>query len=187
MVTKNYQPQTIDEFEVFIHLPENADKSFEFIGGKVVEVPSNPLSSKIAMLIGILIGAYLLKHDIGHLTGADGGYIVAGERYIPDVAFISYKKIKTLSYREGYVPIAPDLAVEVISPANSESDMTTKISNYLADGTVVWRVRPEEKQISVFIAGKKVQHFGVDDALDGGDILPDFSLPVVDIFPESSD
>lgn len=83
---------TTEMFEAFIQQPQNADKLFELIGGEIFEVPSNPYVSKIASRISGELYIYLKTHDIGHLTGEAGGYMVGGERYAPDVAFISYEK-----------------------------------------------------------------------------------------------
>lgn len=175
---------TVQEFDEFVMRPENADRLFEYIGGKIVEVVSNPYSSKIASRINGYIFVYLSKHDIGHLTGADGGYMVSGERYIPDVAFISYARQPELSTVEGYVPNAPDLAVEVLSRGNTDEELTIKVANYLAAGTVVWMVKPVEKRVVVFAPGSPARTLGINDTLDGGAVLPGFTLAVKAIFPE---
>jgi Uma2 family endonuclease len=173
---------TVDEFAALVNSPENADRVLEYIGGEVVVVPSNPYSSKIATRISGFIFAYLLQNDIGHLTGEAGGYVVAGERYAPDVAFISYAKQQELA-REGYNPNPPDLAVEVISPTDVEHHLRIKVVNYQAVGTVVWVVNPQANIIEVYRPGQPVTIAEVGDTLDGGDFLPGFTLPVKDIFP----
>ena len=121
-MTLQEQFMTVDQFEAFTELPENAEKLFEFVGGEVMEVPSNPYVSKIASLFNLYIGMYLLEHDLGHLTGEQGGYEVFGDRYAPDVAFISYERQPELA-KSGYNPNPPELAVEVVS---SESKPRTK-------------------------------------------------------------
>ncbi len=65
------------EFEEFILLPEHGDTVFELIDGKIYPVVSNNRSSRIAMTIGILLGAYVLQKKLGYVTGADGGYQVS--------------------------------------------------------------------------------------------------------------
>lgn len=174
---------TVEEFEEFVLLPENADKLFEFIGGEIVEVPSNTFVSKIAGLILTYINIYLFTNDIGHATGEHGGYIVSGERYAPDVAFISYEKQPELP-KQGYCPSPPDLAVEVMSSERkSESEqMMIKVANYLAAGTVVWIVRPEKKTAEVYQPGKPVITLHEKDVLDGGDVLPGLTIKLSDIF-----
>jgi len=176
------RPMTVEEFDEFVLRPKNIGGDFEFIGGRIYDTLSSPLASATAARIGGFLGIYLLQNDIGHLTGADGGYIVSGERYIPDVAFISYAKQPELSYADGYNPNPPDLAVEVLSPSNDDEKMRIKIQNYLAAGTLVWVVNLEKQQIEVYRRGQPVQIVGVDRVLDGGDVLPDFKLAVKDIF-----
>ncbi len=175
---------SVEEFEAFVRLPENSDRQFELVGGEIVEVVSNPYSSKLATRITTFIGMYLLQNDIGHLTGADGGYVVSGERYIPDVAFIRYTRQPELAYHEGYVPNAPDLAVEVVSPGNTEDELAIKIANYLAAGTVIWMVKPVDKRVIVFRPGEPAVTLNANDTLEGGAVLPGFTLPVKDIFPK---
>lgn len=183
MVLQPPQLMTVESFDQFVLQAENRDRNFEFIAGEIVEVVSNPLSSKIAMRIGGRIEAYLTTNDIGHVTGADGGYKVSGERYIPDAAFISYAKQPELAYEEGYNPNPPDLAVEVLSPGNTDDEIAVKIANYLAAGTTVWLAKALEQQVLVFAPGRPVRVLTLEDTLDGGSILPGFKLAVKDIFP----
>ena len=176
------QTMSPSEFDRFALLPENHNRLFEFIAGEVVEVVSNPLSSNIAMMMGVFVGGFVLQHNLGHVTGADGGYMVGGERYIPDVGFISYQRQRILAHVDGYNPLPPDLAVEVLSPGNLDVDMDVKIANYLASGTVVWRVKPVEQQIAVFVPDTSVKILGINDILEGGSVFPGFKLPLKDIF-----
>lgn len=174
---------TVEAFEAFVDLPENADRLFEYIGGEIVEVPSNSYSSKIAITIATYIRMFMFENDMGHVTGEQGGYVVMGERYAPDVAFISYERQPILS-STGYNPIPPDIAVEVVSSTRkSESQkLTIKLSNYLAAGTMVWIVRLESKAVEIHQAGKAAQSLDETGIIDGGEILPGFTLKVSDIF-----
>ena len=120
---------TLTEFEAFIALPENHDKTFEFIGGEIAEVPSYPFVSMIAAKFITFFGIYLLQHDIGHVTGEAGGYMVNGERYAPDVAFISndvfYGPVRAcFALLEGWpslhwVQSAPDLRCRTAPPPST--------------------------------------------------------------------
>lgn len=177
---------TVEEFDQFVELPENADRLFEFIGGEIVEVPSNSYASLVGSIILGELYIYLKTTGLGYLTGEAGGYKVSGERYAPDVGFIS--KHKPVS-KKGYNVVPPDLAVEVDFPstAASREQLITKIINYLAAGTVVWRAIPELKQLRVYIPGEPEKILTVDDVLDGGDVLPGFTLPVSMIFPDIPD
>ncbi len=174
---------TVEEFEQIALRPENRERRLEYIGGAIIEVVSNNYASKIAAAVLIAIGMWVKDKHLGDVTGADGGYIVSGERYIPDVAFISRQR-QPEPCRETWNPLAPDLAVEVLSPTDDEKDIAVKIANYLAAGTLVWLVRIPEKRVSVFVPGQPVQHFGVEDTLTGGAVLPDFRLAVREMFTD---
>jgi Uma2 family endonuclease len=175
---------TVEEFDEFVQLPENDDKLFEFIGGEIVEVPSRPAASQIAGVVSALFYIFLKGKGLGHLTGEAGGYMVSGERYMPDVAFISkvrHPKLATI----GYNPNPPELVVEVDFPSTlkSQHDLRIKIVNYLAAGTVVWLVLPETKTVEVYQPGHPMKPYRIGDTLDGSDVLPGFTLAVKDIFP----
>ncbi len=172
---------SLEAFEQFIALPENANRDFEFIEGKIVEVVSNNFSSKIGGLFLIKIGVHVLASDLGDVTGADGGYMVMGERYIPDVGFISRAKQPEPCYL-AYNPLPPDLVIEVLSPTNDEEEIRIKIVNYLLAGAVVWLVDPFKKYVQVFVPNQSPQTLGIDGVLDGGSVLPGFKLAVKDIF-----
>lgn len=172
---------TAEDFDAFTMLPENAERLFEFIGGEVVEVPSNPYSSAIGMRIATDISVFVRQNNLGHVTGEAGGYMVAGERYAPDVAFVSKGRQAELP-REGYNPIPPDLAVEVVSPGDSEKLLRIKIANYLAAGVVVWLFYPDSKEVEIYVPGEAVKVLDAEQTLDGGRVLPGFKLTLSDIF-----
>ena len=172
-----------EEFEQFVRLPEHADRRFELIGGEIVDVVSNNYSSLVAMRIGARLLVFVENRQSGYVTGADGGYVVSGERYIPDAAYISKERQPDPSH-EAYNPTPPDLAVEVLSPTDEPDRMRFKIVNYLRAGTTVWVVDPEKHHIEVYAPGSAPQIVRQDGTLDGGDVLPGFTLAVKDIFPE---
>ena len=181
----NRQAITTEEFDTFINLPENADRLFELIGGEIIEVPSNPYASYIASKILGYLFMYLVTHDVGWTTTEAGGYVVAGENYAPDVAFVSYTKQKRPS-KQGYNPNPPDLAVEVVSSeSRAENEkLTIKLGNYLSVDTLVWIVRPEKGYIEVHQAGHKVETYRRGEVIQGGDLLPDFELAVANILDD---
>jgi len=176
---------TSAEFDEWVERPENYDKLFEFIGGEIVEVPSNAKASNYSSTINGELYIFTRGKDLGHVTGEVGGYMIDGERYAPDVAFISKARQVDLDER-GYNHIPPDLAVEVDFPSTKESryQMQIKLWHYQQAGTVVWVVYPEDKTVMVYIPGHPPKLYGIEDTLDGGDVLPGFTLPLKTIFPE---
>ena len=174
---------TLAEFHKFAALPENRDRLFELINGEIVEKMASFSPSRIAMRIGYLFSSYLDKNEIGYVTGADGSYILSADyEFMPDVGYISKVTLPQEPEREVQGP--PDLAVEVKSPTDSKRGLRQKAEDYLRFGTkIVWLVFPEEQRVEVYLPGHDVREYSINDTLDGGDVLPGFTLPVRDIFP----
>ena len=139
---------TVEEFDDFAELPQNRDKILEYIGGEVVEVPSNAYriengQDRFRRNVHLPQG----QPDLGYLTGEAGGYMVSGERYAPDVAYISKAAAAGAGAARLQSLPARSRLLKSISPRLTESqrDLRPKSSNYLAAGTVVWVVLPEAR------------------------------------------
>jgi Uma2 family endonuclease len=177
---------TLDQFHAFLRQPENRGRHFEFMHGRMVEkMVASPYSSRVSVRIAARIDAYLSDNDIGFLTGMDGGYIVGDERFIPDCAFISYARMPELVTEEGYIALAPDIAVEVMSPTDSMRGLLDKVADYLAAGTVVVVAFPETHEIAVYAPGMPARKLKAGDTLTLA-ALPGFAVAVTDCFPRES-
>jgi len=174
---------TVEEFEEYANLPENADLRLEFIDGKIIQVPSNAYCSQIAALIIAALVNFVHPRKLGHVTGEGGGYKVAGARLAPDAAFVSKARQGKLD-RQGYNSVAPDLAIEVMSPTDKDSDLEKKLKKYAEAGTVAWVFYPETRLVKVHNPGEPEKTLGIDETLEGGEVLPGFTLLIRDIFPE---
>lgn len=175
-----------EEFFEIASLPENEDKRLELDDGKIVHVgSSSQINTVTAARIVYFLNAHVIPNDLGYVTGADGGFKLGERRArIPDVAFISKARLPKL--KGASFPIAPDLAVEVVSP---DEDIFKKAREYLHAGTkIVWAVYTDEKVVYVMRLDPDGSFhsipFGIDDTLDGDDVLPDFKLAVREIFPQ---
>lgn len=162
-------------------LPEH----WELVNGEIVAL--SPSSGKSAR-IGGRIYALFLRHGeepgLGFAYPAEAGFLLFDDRQTlrsPDAAFVVRDRLPTEP--EGSVPVAPDLAVEVLSPSDRMADTLAKIAMYLAAGVVmVLLVDPSAQTILVFRPDESVTMLSVDDWLDGGDILPGLRVPVSEIF-----
>ncbi|MBW4436666.1 MAG: Uma2 family endonuclease [Pleurocapsa minor GSE-CHR-MK-17-07R] len=183
MVLAEQKRISYDEYVAFVNRPENADRLFELIEGKFVEKMASFSSSKVALRIGQKLLNYLDQNEIGFATAADGGYIMPdGNILMPDVGYISRERMPEPPVRE--VPMPPDLAVEVKSPTDSTWKLRAKVDKYLAHGTrLVWIIFPDEQRAEVYAAdAEDLVAVGAEGVLDGGVVLPGFSLPMKDIF-----
>ena len=167
------------------HLPENDGKRLELIEGVIYEM--SPAGGKHGWITGNIhtsIWQHVRDQYLGFVTAAETGYNLTGDSrnvLAPDVGFVKKERLRELP--EGFIPLAPDLAVEVLSPGQENSYIDRKGQQYLDAGTEqVWMFDPATKRVIVDIpAGKR--SFEIEDTLDGGDLLPGFSLRVRDVFP----
>ena len=101
----------------------------------------------------------------------------------PDVYYVSAEKLPLNVRVQGYLEVTPELVVEIVSPSDSERDVGEKIAMWLELGvSMALVVRPAERAVMVHRPGVPVVTLTGDDALDGGDVLPGFSLPLSEIF-----
>ncbi len=171
------------DFDDYIALPENADLRFEFIDGEIIEVPSNAFCSEIAIVIAAALLAFVRSRKLGRVTGEGAGYLVVGRKLSPDVAFVAAARQDHLA-REGYNPLAPDPVVEVVSPTDREPAIRRKLAIYAEADVLVWLVRPQRQTVEVYAPDQPVEIMGVDEVIDGGEVLPGFKMAVRDMFPE---
>ncbi|MEO8608142.1 MAG: Uma2 family endonuclease [Chloroflexota bacterium] len=176
------QRVTPADFDRFIRKPENRSHNFELIAGEIIEkMVSSPRSSTIGALVGGFMTVHVRQNGLGRVTGADGGYMVNGERYIPDAAFIS-KSRQSTTPTDAYNPHAPDLAVELSSRIKEQTRI--KVAHYLSVGTLTWVINPDKQRVEVYKSGQPPIILTGDEILDGGDVLPGFSLVVSTLFAE---
>jgi len=186
MVLQNpQQPITVEEFWQIARIPENHERNLELDEGVIVEMASSsPTNTVIAGRIIHFLNAYVIPNDLGYVTVPDGGFkLGTGKARQPDAAFVSKSRYPSLPAE---FDAAPDLAVEVVSP---NEDVLKKVNEYLQAGChIVWTVYPQEKTVFVFTLDDaktlRGHMLGVQDMLEGFDVLPDFKLPVSAIFPE---
>lgn len=180
MVTPIRQTISLYEFETFIK--QNPDADYEYIAGKISRVVSNNYSSVVAMFIGGLISVHVYQNNLGYVTGADGGYVIGNERYIPDVGFISHSRQPEPS-QEAYNPNPPDLSIEVVSPTDEEKLIRLKVASYLASHVTVWVIDPIAKQVEIYQPNKPPHILSGNDTLSDEKILPNFVVEVQKLFP----
>ncbi|MDX1994471.1 MAG: Uma2 family endonuclease [bacterium] len=177
------------EFWEFTQQPEQTDRFWERIDGELFELmATNPYSSAVAGEFYFRFKLYLRENPIAHATVADGGYeFTPDDTFAPDVAIILKSRQPVLP-KEGFNPIPPDLAVEVISPSdlkNRKARIDTKLEKYQEVGVpIVWLVYTERREVEVYRPGKPLEIVGLDGVLDAGDLLPGFILSLNDIFGE---
>ncbi len=174
---------TADEL---LHLPRG-NKRFELIRGELKTMaPAGSEHGNLAMDFGTLLNVYVRAHKLGKVYAAETGFKLTTNPdtvRAPDAAFISQARLDEVGPVKGYWPGAPDLAVEVVSPNDLYTEVSEKVAEWLEAGSgMVVVVNPRSHQIFIHLSPTEVKVLGVEDTLEGGDVVPGWQLPIRELF-----
>ena len=167
------------------------DTRFEVVNGARVEKQMSVYEQYLGNLLRDLLSPFCQQHGLGRAVG-EVHFRMPGSRNDrrPDVAFVSFDRWP----RERGVPrtralaVAPDLAVEVVSPTDVLFDVIAKLHEYFRGGVrQVWLVFSNVEQIYVYTSPAAVRVLNRGDTLTADDLLPGFAVPVGDLFPPAED
>ena len=175
------QKITTAEFDDF--LARHPDRLFELLHGEIVEKVPTPRHGIIAVNISTEIRIYLKANPIGWV-GSEVRHSNPDDEFndrIPDISFHLNDDDDVLDAKA--MPKMPVLAIEIKSPDDTYTRMREKAQYYLDNDTLlIWLVYPEKQLIEVYETGKDIDILTAKDTLTGADILPDFKVPVREIF-----
>lgn len=170
---------TIREFEQYVMLPENEERRFELIGGEAVEMaPGRTWFSGVGHLLTHKVYTFCEANNLPcYVSGGNGDYDVQGHVICPDFAY------KPTPLSKAYPDPEPPLwAVEVISPTDKGADIRRKREIYQEAGILLWEVYEKLQKIDVYAPGQPARTVSIDGTLDGGDVLPGFTLAARELF-----
>ena len=171
-----------DDFEAFLRLPENSDRLFELIDGEIVEKMTTEQHGVIAALFATFINIFLFANPIGRVA-VESRHRPPKDKHnhrLPDVSFVTNEHPLTTRGAALYIP---ELCIEIQSPDDSAKRMADKATFYLANGAkMVWLVYPSKQLVETLTLDNR-ELLGLEDTIDGGDVLPGFTLAVKQVFP----
>ena len=141
----------------------------------------------IASRLNRLLGNHVDAKNLGTIFAAETGFLISTDPdtvRAPDVAFVHRQRMKELDNLDGYLPLAPDLVGEVVSPNDSTSEVEAKSQMWLAAGVkMVLVVDPINKSVRVYRTPSKIDVFQQGDTIDASDVVEGWMPNVTDIFP----
>lgn len=165
---------------------------FELVDGQLVETRMSVESSWIAGEVHFHIRGFLAAHALGIVLPEGTTYQCFPDDpemvRKPDVSFIRSGRLPPEQFEHGHCRIAPDLAVEVVSPNDLHADLVRKLEDYFSAGIpLVWVVEPEPRLVTVYeLGGKSIRQVRTGEDLTAGDVLPGFRVAVAELFPKQS-
>jgi Uma2 family endonuclease len=171
-------PMTADEL---LHL-ELPGKSVELVKGRlVVREPPGMQHGRIVAELAYRLTDYVKAGDLGRVYAAETGFKLARDPdtvRAPDIAFVARERLPAVE-PEGYAELAPDLAVEVLSPSDRPGELLAKVADWLNAGTrLVWVVDPSRRQVRIYRDDGSESLLAEGSEVEGEGVLPGFALQV---------
>ena len=155
-------------------------------GGLVVMAPAGGRHGQVAHTLALFIGVHVRNRNLGRVFAAETGFVLRRDPDTvrpPDVAFVAGGRLGAEETPAGFLELAPDLAVEVVSPGDAAGAIRDKVRDWLDAGTrLVWVVWPRTRSVDVHRPGRPAETLRDGDVLEGGSVLEDFAVPVRDLF-----
>jgi len=172
--------------EELLHVPDDGMRR-ELLAGVVrVMEPAGFGHGRVAATIGRLLSTHVHAHGVGVALAAETGFVLATDPdtvRAPDAAFVRRERIEALGDTLKFWPEAPDLAVEVISPSDSFSDVERKALQWLAAGTrLVLVADPVRRTITAYRGPGDIRIHDESETVDASAAVPGWSLSVADAF-----
>lgn len=160
-------------------------EEYELIRGELIPVsPTGRRHGRAAGSFYVPLWHYARREGAGEAY-MEVGFILRRNPDVmlgPDVSFVRAERLRDAD-DDGFLPLVPDLAVEVISPSERRAKIERKIAEYRAAGVpLLVIVRPRQRTVTVYEPNKPPRTLHDGDMLDGGSALPGFALPVREIF-----
>jgi Uma2 family endonuclease len=168
-----------------IKIRDRERRLFELVDGVLVEKVMGYWESVLAIELGRLLGNFVEPRKLGTIAGEAGMLRLSpGLVRIPDLSFIFRGRLaQHRRARDPILPLAPDLAIEVLSQGNTSREMSRKIREFFASGCrLVWLVDPRDRTVTVYTSLTETMVLTEKQTLTGGEILPGFRLPLRKLF-----
>jgi Uma2 family endonuclease len=160
------------------------DKAYEVVAGQPEEkTMGGARHSGVGVRLIVRLASHVEAHQLGGVYGPDATFQIGENQRIPDVAFVAATRFPVEGEPEGIWPMAPDLAVEIISPNDLYERVISKVEDYLAAGVrQVWLISPEHKAITIYSSPTHTSILTEADDLVSEELLPGFRCRIADLF-----
>jgi Uma2 family endonuclease len=181
--TVRSKPITAEEFW---NSPDDGKRRSLVRGEVVEEVRPGALHGVVVLRLGSRLERWSESGPGGGAVGVESGFFLERDPDTvrgPDVFYVAPGRVPDTGIPEAFWNVAPDLAVEVVSPSENAGDVREKVRDYLTAGTpLVWVVYPRTREVVVHTPDGLARAYGEDGALEGFEALPGFACTVAEFF-----
>jgi Uma2 family endonuclease len=161
-------------------------ENYELVRGELREMtPPGGIHGSTAVNFSSLLLGFVKEKKLGVVMVETGYKLASNPDTIrgPDISFLSTAKLSPGGLPDGYIEGAPDLAVEIVSPGDTASEIQDKVQDYLAYGTqMIWVVYPQQRIVIIHYPDGMARTLRETDTLSGESVIPGFSCQVAEIF-----
>jgi Uma2 family endonuclease len=168
--------------EDLLRLPRDGRK-YELVDGQIRVAAAGGRHGQIVVRLTLRLGLFVTEKHLGEVLESSTGYrLPSGNVRSPDLSFVTAGRLPGGKAPEGFLELAPDLAVEVLSPEDQPRQILDKVGEYLGAGVrLVWVIDPRKRRAAVHRSLTDVREIAETGALEGMDVLPGFSCPLTEI------
>lgn len=179
-------PTTLTTAEELLTLNQGP-AHFELVQGEVRAMsPAGFQHGVIVNRLRSLLTNVVNRDGLGIILGAETGFILSRDPdtvRAPDVGFVTRERIERIGIPIAYFPEAPDLAVEVVSPGDTVTEVEAKAEDWMNAGTrLLWIVSPRSRTVTVYQSLANISVLTENDVLEGLTVVPRFTCRVADLF-----
>ena len=168
--------------EDLLRTPRDGNK-YELVDGQIRMSLAGGRHGYVCVQLGMLLNAFVKQRRLGHVFDSSTGFrLPGGNVRVPDVSFVAIGRFGDPQPPIGFPELAPDLAVEVLSPDDRTRDILDKVGEYLQAGTrLVWVIDPERRGAVLYRSLSDVRQLAAEDSLDGEDVVPGFGCALGEV------
>ena len=168
-------------------MPDDGFHRHELVKGELTTMPpAGGEHGAIGINVATNINVFVRRNDLGVVFNSDTGFIIDSDPdtvRAPDVSFVRKERIPADGIPKGFISGAPDLAIEVISPSDSYTEVAEKVAQLLEAGTqLVVLIDPRTQIVELHHSSGETSRLTESDTLTLSDVLPGFECAVADLF-----
>jgi Uma2 family endonuclease len=148
----------------------------ELVDGEIRVSPAGFRHGQVCVNLILRLGSFVREHALGFVLDSSTGFrLPNGNVRLPDVAFVATGRLENDAAPEGFSPVPPDLAVEVLSPSDRPRYLLDKVGEYLEAGVrLVWVIDPAARSATIYRSLTDVSTAVEEGFLEGEDVVPGF-------------